>query len=281
MHLELFAFLFTALAVANTMQLIAGIGHSTTEYFGGDRFLATSDFSCGVKSILFSFSQHMHGGLILYLTIERLTAVFCPFIVKIIFNRSKAALYVFIISVVFLVFNVFVVMHDTSVMGLHDGTQICKTDLSVRVLIRQLFIGPIPLLIITPCNIVLVTKVLVQYRSVRHFVLLTQQQQIKKKSIKASILTLTFTLSYILLALPFNVFYVCCMDTYFHFSFLLTILPMTNASISFYAFILASEKYRRKVIAALHTVNTRMNSCLTAIHAHNAVVPEQELSNFD
>ncbi len=147
-----------SLALANTLHLIITFSHSTTVYFHDEYFLGESDISCKIKSTLLGYSQHMDSFSIVFLSVERFVSVFKPHLVKIIFDHKVAAIYVLMIIIIFLAFNIYVSMCDVSTMELPNGASRCNFNQTPRIFIRQLLFGIIPLVIITPCNIVVVVK---------------------------------------------------------------------------------------------------------------------------
>ncbi len=144
---------------------------------------------------------------------------------------------------------------------------------STRLQIIQHLAGVIPLCIIIPCNIIITVKVILQIRSMRGVVAPNQQQQLKKKSIKVTILTLSITLSFTILIIPNNVFLLCCdMGSHFELVSVLTLLPFINASINCYMNALASKDFRRK----LKSVFVWIWTCLTSCCTQNVVAPAAE-----
>ncbi len=141
---------------------------------------------------------------------------------------------------------------------------------------RQFLIDVIPLHIIIPCNVVIVIKVISGYMDIRHSIQLTQQQVAKKKFIKANILTLSITLSFIVLIVPNNIYVLCCRNPNDPRTiFVLSLLPMLNASINGYMFALASKEFRKRVKSELVWIITGVFTCPTTGCMHNAVGPIQ------
>ncbi len=266
-----------SLAVVNTIYLLVIFSLSTTKYFNDEYFLGGSDVTCKIKGTLFGFTQHMDSLLIVFLSLERCVSVFKPHLVKIIFTHTKAAVYVLTIAIIFMAFNVFIAMYDISTMKLQNGESRCQIDQTPRILIRQLLIGPIPLVVIIPCNAVTVVKVIAQYRAMRHVVVITQQHIQKQRALKVTKLTLSITLTFIVLTLPTNVYFLCCRSYSSDVLFVLTLLPMLNASLNFYLYTLASKDYRGKVRVMLNKAYTHVRNFFTSLLCQqNAVVPLQD-----
>ena len=188
------------LAVANTVSL--AFGEITTSYFQVGEFLSQSDIICQTKIVLVGISLHLDSWLIVYLSIERFLALFRPHLSKIIFGQVKTVLYVLTVTLLSTAFNFVFAISHVSVVKFKDGTGMCNFDPSILNQIRYLLRGQIPLLLIIPCNIVIIGKVMAQYKKMRNAVAVTQQQIQKNKSIKASVLTLSITLSYISFSCP-------------------------------------------------------------------------------
>ncbi len=234
------------LAVANTIYLTLMFTNATMQHFFKEYLLSSSDITCRMKTTILGLTQHTDSWNIVFLSVERLAAIFIPLHMKIIFDRRKAVMYVALTTVIFLAFNIYVDMNDVSVLTLPNGNTRCKTMISVRFHIKRFLIDLIPLLIIIPCNIVIVVKVISQYRKMKHCIALTQQQITKKKSIKVSILTLSITLSFIILFVPNIVFFLCCRNLHTEplTRSVFALLPMINASCNCYMYALASKDYR-------------------------------------
>ena len=271
------------LALANTVFLGLLTGQATAVHFDGFEFLSISDVSCRVQSVLIGISRQMDSWLILLLSAERFAAVVTPYIVKILFDRSKTALYVFIVTLVIVVFNVVVVMHDPSAVKLRTETQTCEGEPTV--LFPLLLMSQIPLLFIIPLNITIVVKVVAQYRRTRHTIAVTMQQKQLKKSLKVTASTLSITLSHIILILPLTVVVICCGEKYSKYLDAMTVMLMANAAINFYAYTISSKEYRRKLMIALGKLKNHIFTCLgnclePCLQTHNAVAPEVELPNL-
>ena len=236
----------STLAVANTIYLTLMFTNATMQHFFKEYLLSSSDITCRIKTTVLGLMQHTDSWNIVFLSVERLAAIFIPLHMKIIFDRRKALMYVALTTVIFLAFNIYVDMNDVSVLSLPNGNTRCKTIITVRFHIKRFLIDLIPLLIIIPCNIVIVVKVISQYRKMKHCIALTQQQITKKKSIKVSILTLSITLSFIILFVPNIVFFLCCRNLHTEplTRSVFALLPMINASCNCYMYALASKDYR-------------------------------------
>ncbi len=263
-----------SLAVVNTLYLILTFSHSTMVYFHDEYFLGESDISCKIKSTLLGFVQHMDSFLIVFLSVERSLSVFKPHLVKIIFDHTVAAVYALIITFLFLIFNGCVAVYDASTMQLPNGTPRCTIDQTPRIFIRQLLIGIIPLVIIIPCNLVTVVKVIAQYIAMRNVVVITQQHVQKKKAIKVTVMTLSITLTYIALILPSNVYFLCCRYYSPAVLFGLTLLPMVNSGVNCYMYTLVSKDYRQKVIVLFIKAYTYSRNALLSL-CQNSVQPIQ------
>ncbi len=159
-----------------------------------------------------------------------------------------------------------------------NGTQYCKfnTD-NLLFKIRQFLIGLIPLCAIIPCNILIIIKVILQIRSMQGVIEPTQQQILKKKSIKVTILTLSINLNFIILIIPHNVYVLCCdvlprTQVYF----VLMLLPFLNASTDCIMYALSSREFRRKLKSVVVTIATRGLRCLGWPWVNNVVAPEPQ-----
>ncbi len=261
--------------MVNTIYLAFQFAQSTTMHFYGVHFLAQSDFSCKIKAIFLMTSDHLDSYLILFLCLERFVAVFRPHALKAIFNRTKCAVYISVTVTSSLFLHALLVILDVSSVKPPNGKSVCKIHETPRMLIRQLILGYLPLIIMIPCNIVIVVKVIFQYKIMKHCIAVTQQEIQKKKSIKVSIFTLSITLSYISLILPNRLFFICCRQTYLDSrTFTVIILmPMLNSAINFYMFTLSSKEYRQKVKLTMGKVATYVYNFLISPCPNNSVEP--------
>ncbi len=198
------------LAVVDTLYLILAFWGSTMWHFSQEKLLASSDLSCKIIFTAMGAMQHLDSWMIVFLSVERFLAVTSPFLVKSIMSKLKALIYVTLATLIFLAFNVYISVHDVSLWRLANGNTQCKIVPSTAIIIRQFLIGLIPLVIIIPCNLVIVIKVISQYRKMRHSIPLTQHQMAKKKSIRVSIMTLSITISFIILIVPQTVLRLWC-----------------------------------------------------------------------
>ncbi len=266
---------YVTLSVVNTTFLVLQLGQSTTVHFNGGHFLAHSDISCQIKSILLLTSDHLDSYLILFLCFERFVAVFRPLAVKMIFDRTKIAIYVLTIVLASLVVHAIIAIYDVSSSKLPNGKSVCKVDETPRVLIREIILGYLHFAVMIPCNIVIIVTVIRQYRIMKHCIVDTQHQVQKTKSIRVSIFTLSITLSYIALMLPNKVYFICCRQTYMSSKLfiVMVLLPMMNAAINFYMFMMSSKEYREKVKFILCKIATHASSCMTSLCPKNSVEP--------
>ncbi len=277
------------LAFANTAFLILMMGESTTLYFNGFTLfdnLYTSNISCRIKSALFAVSRQMDSWLILLLSVERLFAVVTPYIVKIVFDRCKTAIYVLVITLLILVFNIVILMYSSSLDMLSTDKQTCiVAKIDPTILFPQMLMAQIPLLFIIPLNLVISIRTIIQHRHIRHTIAVTQQQMHKKKSLKVTVSTLSIALTHIILVLPITIFVICCRENNSQYIDAMTVMPMANAGINFYCYTISSREYRRRLMIALgklrNHVFTCLGDCLTpCLQTNNAVAPEVELANF-
>ncbi len=261
------------LALANTVTLLVGFGEITTSYFQVGEFLSQSDIICQTKIVLVGISLHLDSWLIVYLSIERFLALFRPHGSKIIFGRVKTVLYVLTVTLISTALNSFFAINHVSVVKLKDSRGMCNFDPGILNQIRYLLRGQIPLLLVIPCNIVIIGKVMAQYKKMRNAVAVTRQQIQKNKSIKASVLTLSITLSYIAFLLPVNVFSICCIEKRSDLPFWIKIFPMINSSVNFYMYTLTSGEYRKRVKLMLRNAITYVNSFFRYVCPKNSIEP--------
>ena len=236
------------LAVEDTLFLILTFVDSTMWHFSKKDISISNDLSCKIKIAALGLLQHLGSWIIVFFSVERFLAVSSPFRVKWIMSRLKTLIYVTMAILIFLAFNVYIAVYDVSLWRLANGSTQCKIVQSIGFKIRQHLIGLIPLLIIIPCNIMIVIRVISQYRKMKYCTALTQQHMAKNKSLRVSIMTLSITLSFIILIVPINVYLQCCRThDYPRTLFVLTLLPMTNASINCYMYALSSHDFRTRL----------------------------------
>ncbi len=269
---------FVMLAIVNNLFLIHTFIHSTTLFFDGDSLVMQSKLLCQIADALGVTSMQLDSFLVIYLSVERFVSVFIPHRVKTICTHTKVVVYILIITVTFLVFNITVSVYDVSMITLENGTHKCKVDDNMRTLIGRVMVGMIPLVIIFPCNAITIVKVVRQYIEMRGVIAVTQQQAKKKDSIKASILTLSVTITYILLLIPSILYFLCCRENYFKNVDMFVVFPMINTGINFYLYNVASSEYRRKVKVLLNRVGNSVCNYFTTFWPQNAVEPFEGLN---
>ncbi len=204
--------------------------------------------------------------------------MFSQRIVKLIFTRLKASLYTALIASTILAFDIYFVQYNVTYTTAPNGTHYCNfnTD-NLLFKIRQFLTGLFPLCVIIPCNILIIIKVIIQIRSMRGVINLTEQQILKKKSIKVTVLTLSINLNFIILIVPHNVHVLCChilprTQVYF----ILRLLLFFNASSDCIMYALSSREFRRKLKSVLVLISNRVWRCLGWPCAHNVVAPEPQ-----
>ncbi len=197
---------------------------------------------------------------------------------KLIFTRVKASIYVTLISAILLVLDINFAQHNVAYGTAPNGTHYCKFNTeNLLFKMRQFLIGLIPLCVIIPCNILIIIKVILQIRSMRGVIALTQQQILKKKSIKVTILTLSINLNFIILIIPHNVYVVCCdVIPRTQLYFLLMLLTFLNASTDCIMYALSSREFRRKLKSVFLTFTNHGLRCLSWPWANNVVAPEPQ-----
>ena len=267
------------LAFANTAFLLLVVGQATGLQFDGFEFFSGSDVSCRVKSVLLGISRQMDSWLILLLTGERFFAVITPYALTSIFDRSKTALYVLIITLAILLFNVAIITHDVSLVNFSIETLTC--EYARALILKQLIMAQTPLLFIIPLNTVIVIKVIAQYRRMRHTIAVTQQDIQKRKSLRITASTLSITLSHVILVLPITVVLISCGKKCSKYVDAMAVMPMANAAINFYCYTISSREYRRKLMISLGKLKNHIFTCLAScLQTHNDVAPEVELQNI-
>ncbi len=187
-----------------------------------------------------------------------------------------------LITIIVLTFNVYFATHLVSFMERHGGSRSCKIDdfhsIQSKITEYSLMNSLIPLSVIIPCNILITIKVIFQIRSMRGVIAVTEQQELKKKSIKVTILTLSITLNFIILTLPMNVMALCCINAHdnVNFAIFVTLLPLINSSIDCYMYALSSREFRRKVKSIFVTVANFIWTFWALLCAQNVVAPAVE-----
>ncbi len=262
-----------SLAVANSVALVIGFGQFTFISLYEEDFLAQSKLSCLVGNMLGGITVQLDSYLILYFSVERVIGLFKPNAVKTMFNRKKTIAYVLVITIVCAALNITVTLFDVSVVKMEGGIEVCHVKLTILNVLLYLLTSIIPLIIVIPCNIVIVFKLITQYRKMRNVVAVTQQQLQKKRSMRASTLTLSVTLSYLALILPFNVYVWCCVEHSLEIPLWMWYFPLLNYSVNFYVYTLASEEYRRRVILAWNDASNYMSQVCPSPCRRNAVEP--------
>ena len=268
------------LALTNTLYLTVNFILSTMgHFFEGDIPIA-NQASCQVLACLLGSSQQLDSWLTVLLSIERSIGVFSQRIAKIIFNRLKALIYVVLIVIPLLTYNVYFVTHHVSFVERNDGSKSCKIEdvHSIHYRIKDYLVAIIPLPVIIPCNILIIIKVVFQIRSMQGVIAVTEQQALKKKSIKVTILTLSITLNFLILTLPMNITALCCVNVpdKVYFAVLVTLLPFINSSIDCYMYALSSREFRRKVKSIFVTVANFIWNFWAWLCAQNVVAPAVE-----
>ncbi len=273
------------LACANTVSLIFVFGQFTTAYLYSTDFLSQTETTCHLKTIIASESLQIDAWLIVYYSVERVVALFKPHLAKVIFNRRNTVVYVLVITIVFTALNVSSVVNSVTVMAFRDGSTKCiyQTD-TVLNLTRFLFMGPAPLIVVIPCNIIIIVKVIGQYLKMRNVVAVTQQQLQRKRSLKASLMTLSITVTYIASVSPQNVYLICCAQQGQLFPYWFLYFPMINGAVNFYMYTLSSEEYRRRVGLTLSNTANYLSQLFRNIYPNNVIhvapIEEIELSEL-
>ncbi len=268
----------SALALVNTLYITLIFTNSTTWHFSREYILSRSDISCKIKIALLGFTQHLNACLILLLSLERLVAVLSTYLVKVIFDRKKTAIYAAVLTIIILAFDVYFVVNNVSSWKPFQTYTACKLVKTFWFQMRKVLFDFIPLIVMIPCNIIIVIKVIYEHLKMRHSIAVTQQQVAKKKSIKVSVLTLSVTISHIVLTVPVNVYILCCNKHTKRSMFVVfTLLSMLNASLNGYAYTLSSKDFRNKVKSIFVKVVTHVLTCITSVctWTHNTVGPMQ------
>ena len=267
------------LALTNTLYLTIHFTFSTMDPFSMGDIPISYKLPCQVFVCLLGFSLQMDSWLTVLLSIERTIGVFSQRLAKNIFNRLKALIYVLLITIILLIYNIYFAAHHVSSMERHDGSRSCRIDIhSIQRQIMEYMIGLIPVSVIIPCNILIITKVIFQIRSMNGVIAVTEQQVLKKKSIKVTILTLSITLNFLTLTLPMNVIALCCIHAHdkVYFAVLVTLLPFINSSIDCYMYALSSREFRRKITSIFVSVTNFIWTFWTLLCAQNVVAPVVE-----
>ncbi len=158
-------------------------------------------------------------------------------------------LWVLFVIVIFLTYNSYVSITDLRIVfyKFNKDKPYCQLKENIRTKFVTLLVGQIPLIILIPSNLAIVTTVIIQTRKAAD--LQPDQQKEMNKSIGVTIMVLSITLSFILLQLPFSIFLTCC-DQGPNVRIIrnvMSIFPVINSSINFYLYFLSSNTFRHQV----------------------------------
>ncbi len=158
-------------------------------------------------------------------------------------------LWVFLVILIFLAYNCWVSITDLRIVfyKFAKDKPYCQYKDNLKTKFVMLLQGQIPLLILIPSNIAIVTTVIIQTRKAKD--LQPDQQKEMNKSIGITIMILSITVSFIILQLPFSIFLTCC-DKGPNVRIIrnvMSIFPVINSSINFYLYFLSSNTFRNQV----------------------------------
>ncbi len=150
----------------------------------------------------------------------------------------------------FALLNGYIALEQIFTKTMRSGVFVCVYGDTALIKVRQFLLAQIPLIILIPSNATIIIKILMQRRKWKKMT--NQQKNNERKSFKLTVMVLSVTGCYIVLALPFSIFLLCCFSkenrsAYEKIRIGLTILPFINATINGYLYFLSSEMYRKEV----------------------------------
>ena len=238
------------LAISDSLFLMTSVPNSMVKYInnGGIELIATNKFFCHLIIVTFGISQLLDSWMIVTLTAERFCAVVKPYFFSLYFTRRNIGIVVGVISSIIIGMSLYASFGDTKFHVFPNGKQVCLPNKGLFNEIRAILYGTIPLIIVIPCNLIIIVKL---YQQKKRMKLLTQRDAIsdEKKSYNVTVMILSVTISYSVLILPFSIYLTCCQyaATASGLLSILSILPEINASINFYLYFLTSHVFKNEV----------------------------------
>ena len=179
-----------------------------------------------------------------------LFSVIKPYDAKKYITRKTMTGCAVIFIILFTLLNGYIVLAEVYTKTLPSGRWICVYPDTVMVDVRQFLIGQIPILVLIPSNALIIGKIWHQRKKWKN--LDNAQKNEEKKSFQLTIMILTLTISFIILALPFSIYLMAFYNTETRdkdakLRNILSTFAFANAAINFYLYFLSSEMYRKAV----------------------------------
>ncbi len=237
------------LAIADSMFLMTSVPNSIVKYIngGGRELLATNEFFCRLMIVTFGTSKLLDSWMIVTLTAERFCGVIKPYLFNLYFTRRNIGIVVATITSIIIGMSLYASL-ETKFHVFPDGKQACLPKKGLFNEIRAILYGTIPLVIVIPCNIMIMVKL---YQQKKKMKMLTQKDALsnEKKSYNVTVMILSVTVSYSVLILPYSIYLTCCQfsGTASGLMSVISIIPELNASVNFYLYFLSSNVFKNEV----------------------------------
>ena len=238
------------LAISDSLFLMTSVPNNVVKYInnGETNLLFTNEFFCRLMITTFGISQLLDSWMIVTLTVERFCAVVRPYFFSLYFTRKNIGIVVAIISSTIIAMSLYASLGDTKFHVFPNGKQVCLANKGLFNEIRAIIYGTIPLIIVIPCNLIIMVKL---YQQKRRMKLLTQSNALsdEKKSYNITVMILSVTVSYSILILPYSIYLTCCQysATASGLLSILSTIPELNASINFYLYFMSSQIFKNEV----------------------------------
>ncbi len=181
-----------------------------------------------------------------------LFSVIKPYDAKKLVTRKSMTLCTVLMVVAFTILNGYIVLVELGTKTLPSGRWIFVYPDTPLVDLRQFLIGQIPILLLIPSNTVIIIKLWNQRRKWKNLKTNNQQKREERRSFQLTVMILSLTITFIILTLPFSIYMMAFYKSEQRSADakvrnILSVLPIINASITFYLYFLSSEIYRKEV----------------------------------
>ena len=263
------------LASANAGYIFLIFTSAVIQRIHGTSLFSWSDTWCKFMISAVGFLQHLDSWMIILLGLERMFSVIKPYLAKTFITRRKMTICAIFFVIIFFIFDSYIGIVYVNLVVYPSGRRACRYPANIAITIRQLFFGQIPLIILIPCNTLIILKLIKQRK------LWKQNDKDVKSSFRVTIMVLAITLAYIILALPLSIFLLCCNDpnpnTWKNLN-IISFLQMTNASVNFYLYFFSSQIFREEVKKELQKMKNVFSRWLGCQFCQNAVDPQNAVA---
>ncbi len=245
--------LCSSLAVTDLLLLVLNLIIPILEMLHSKAVSSINQILCKLYSPMLYFVSHINAWILIFLTFERLVAVFLPFNIHDIFSAAKVKGTIIIFTVLSLIWNAEQVYRFELIKMGNYSVCISINDYEMtnimyyKDITSELLVSVVPLLIIIPSNIALIIKMYKKRKQRQQLGVSTARGP--NNSLKFNAMIISVTTAFVIFYLPYTLYiFITNYDLSGVIDEILLTLASCNPAVNCYLYFLSADLFKQKVI---------------------------------